>query len=34
MSKVVQLLGLTTIGYEGANLRAFLAALKAAGVTS
>jgi uncharacterized protein (DUF488 family) len=33
MSKTTQLPGLTTIGYEGASLPAFLATLKTAGVT-
>lgn len=33
MSKAMRLSGLTTIGYEGASLPAFLATLKAAGVT-
>lgn len=33
MSKAAGLSGLTTIGYEGASLQAFLATLKAAGVT-
>jgi uncharacterized protein (DUF488 family) len=33
VSKATQLSALTTIGYEGASLPAFLAALKAAGVT-